>query len=702
MINVTNTGNVTLHTEANSTIDAQLTYSADSETGTVDGQIVTWNFDLTSGETKTIYLNATVNYPLVDCMLTTNAVNVLGSPDNGDDVFADYSLNITVCNASITALKVDLTADTASQGGIVQYQINVTNTGNVTLDVDVNDTLDTALLDYRSSSPNGTFSSPMVHWSITDLGPGETATIYLNATVGNVPDQCEITANDLYVLGTPDNGDSVEAYAETLNVTVCNANVSILKAVVTPTAMSPGDKVEWSLNVSNLGNVTFGTVLVQDTLPSGFQYNGSYSETDMNVSVSSNKRYVNWTFTDLAPGDSVVILFNSTVGLVANGTHYNNVSVRATPPNGNAITATSSASVGINAAAVNIDQSVSRSTLTERGRVVYEFTISNSGTVNLTVGARAQLPTGFTFVNANVTPTNNYTDNQTIEWSEIANLTPGSSIVIAYNVTTASSSGSYHNRINVTGTLPNGFNVTDNDSTTVVITVPSTSSGGSGGGAPLGSSNASSSTSSTYGNHVTTSSVDIGNDKTCQVIVTRDIQATSASTVLTTTLQNTGGEGCALTDYEFNDTMPAGFPAPSAVAFSPTPSVTFGRTVSFGFPSFLSGESKVLTYTVSSRLSTSIVSNFTNFTMAAKKTVAAAPVAPTEPEAQTGTTAPVVVPPKKPVQPPATVVTPIAEQPPQDNGFLSMLATILIVGVAIAIVGGVGYYVFVRKRRRGL
>ena len=113
----------------------------------------------------------------------------------------------------------------------------------------------------------------------------------------------------------------------------------------------------------------------------------------------------------------------------------------------------------------------------------------------------------------------------------------------------------------------------------------------------------------------------------CTVHISRGIESSNSVSVLTTTLVNTGGEACTLSEFVFRDTVPLAFANTSEIKFSTQYSSQDGQAVSFAFPSFAPGESKTLTYSVSRWARTSSVSNFTDYLMSAKQPAPAAPAA---------------------------------------------------------------------------
>jgi uncharacterized repeat protein (TIGR01451 family) len=469
-INITNTGNVTMTILVNDTIDSALTYNASSPTGTNISQNVNWTLsDVLAGETRTLYLNTTVNNYPSECQNTLNSLSVLGIPPNGNNVTASANLTVPICLANLSVIKLNQTALQPSPGGTVQFNITLNNTGNTSLTYYLLDTLPSGLT-YLASHPTGTNSSQNVNWS-GSLASGASTVFYLNATVNagvvNSTNPSRTLTNNVTVTASPPNGNNISA-ASSANITIYYANVSVLKVDITPTPVSSGGLVQWKINISNPGEVALAPVVVMDTLPENFTYNSSSVSYD---SISSDNRSINWSIASIAAGANSVIYLNSSVGSVANGTYYNNVTVIGVPPNGANVTASDSAAVGILAPGINVVKTASASSFTAGGQLTFTLTITNTGSSNLTVSVVDSLPSGITFVSANVTPTNS--SGQNITWNAFTNLSSGDSVSISYLVA-SSTAGSYSNNVSVTGTPASGYNVTDNTSLQFTVSAPAT------------------------------------------------------------------------------------------------------------------------------------------------------------------------------------------------------------------------------------
>ena len=209
------------------------------------------------------------------------------------------------------------------------------------------------------------------------------------------------------------------------------------------------------------------------------------------------------------------------------------------------------------------------------------------------------------------------------------------------------------------------------------------STSSNGGGAVGGGTPSSAKQSAIY-------SVDVGMGKFCNVSISRGLVSGTNKSVLTTTLQNIGGEGCSMTDYVFSDTAPSSFPVGlGAVSFSPTPSAIDGWKATFSFPTFAPGESKVLTYTADTWVKSSLLANFTVYTMTAKKQLPAA----AQPTINTTATPTVEEPSvwisrKLPTEQPAATAPSATPTLPSDSnpgifGLVAMLSAIVIVAGAV-------------------
>ena len=328
--------------------------------------IVTWTVDLAKGESQTFYVTA-----------VAEAYGVLSN-----NVFVgDKSASAVVTVPEIIPAK-SVDVENPNFGDTVTYTVTVTNNGVVDAkQVVVVDHLDKGLK-YVSSSHNGVYDevAHTVTW-VVDIAAGSS----LDLTVTAVADEYGVLTNDVTV------GD------KTASVDV-NVPEIIPTKDVNNTAPNFGDKVEYTITLSNNGVVDAKQVVVVDTLDEGLTF----------VSASDNgvwnpfKRTVTWTV-DLAKGESKVFTVIATVS--AYGNIPNTVSV-----------GDKSSSVNIAVPEIIPGKTVDVENPNFGDTVTYTVVVINNGVVDAKqVVVRDILDKGLKFVKA----TGEYTfdeDSRTVTW----------------------------------------------------------------------------------------------------------------------------------------------------------------------------------------------------------------------------------------------------------------------------------------------
>ena len=327
---------------------------------------ITWIIDLGAGESAVFSVNAAV-----EAYGNINNTVVVGNKS--------ATKNITV--PEITPIKkVENTVP--NFGEEVTYFISVFNSAIVDAkQVVVVDYLDKGLK-YVSSSHNGVYDevAHTVTW-VVDIGAGSS----LDLTVTAVANEYGVLTNDVTV------GD------KTASVDV-NVPEIIPTKDVNNTAPNFGDKVEYTITLSNNGVVDAKQVVVVDTLDEGLTF----------VSASDNgvwnpfKRTVTWTV-DLAKGESKVFTVIATVS--AYGNIPNTVSV-----------GDKSSSVNIAVPEIIPGKTVDVENPNFGDTVTYTVVVTNNGVVDAKqVVVRDILDKGLKFVKA----TGEYTfdeDSRTVTW----------------------------------------------------------------------------------------------------------------------------------------------------------------------------------------------------------------------------------------------------------------------------------------------
>ena len=340
-----------------------------------DSRTVTWIVDLAKGESQTFYVTAVAEaYGVL-----TNDVTVGDKTASADVVVPEI----------IPGKSVDV--ENPNFGDTVTYTVTVTNNGVVDAkQVVVRDILDKGLK-YVSSSHNGVYdeAAHTVTW-VVDIAAGS----YLDLTVTAVADEYGVLTNDVTV------GDKTASVDVTVPEIIPTKDVN-------NTAPNFGDKVEYTITLSNNGVVDAKQVVVVDSLDEGLTF----------VNASDNgvwnpfKRTVTWTV-DLAKGESKVFTVIATVS--AYGNIPNTVSV-----------GDKSSSVNIAVPEIIPGKTVDVENPNFGDTVTYTVVVTNNGVVDAKqVVVRDILDKGLKFVKA----TGEYTfdeDSRTVTW--IVDLAKGES-----------------------------------------------------------------------------------------------------------------------------------------------------------------------------------------------------------------------------------------------------------------------------------
>ena len=336
-------------------------YTFDEATNTV-----TWTVDLAKGESQTFYVTA-----------VSEAYGVLSN-----NVFVGDKIASAVVTVPEIIPGKSVDVENPNFGDTVTYTVTVTNNGVVDAkQVVVVDHLNKGLK-YVSSSHNGVYDevAHTVTW-VVDIAAGSS----LDLTVTAVANEYGVLTNDVTV------GD------KTASVDV-NVPEIIPTKDVNNTAPNFGDKVEYTITLSNNGVVDAKQVVVVDTLDEGLTF----------VSASDNgvwnpfKRTVTWTV-DLAKGESKVFTVIATVS--AYGNIPNTVSV-----------GDKSSSVNIAVPEIIPGKTVDVENPNFGDTVTYTVVVTNNGVVDAKqVVVRDILDKGLKFVKA----TGEYTfdeDSRTVTW----------------------------------------------------------------------------------------------------------------------------------------------------------------------------------------------------------------------------------------------------------------------------------------------
>jgi uncharacterized repeat protein (TIGR01451 family) len=209
---------------------------------------------------RVIYLEAMINSSKLGNL--TNNITVTGVPPSGDNVTANDSEDVRV---NTTSVSVNKTADptSGSNGTVVNFTINVTNTGNATLNpVIVTDTLPEGL-DYVSSTGILNTSNNNVTWNIGKLNESEPKVVYLEARINR--SESGVLINSAAAIGVPQMAVNVSAidYADIFvddNKTVLVLSLDTSGSMKKYYRLAPNESTEIVSGWSGFDNATVSIV----------------------------------------------------------------------------------------------------------------------------------------------------------------------------------------------------------------------------------------------------------------------------------------------------------------------------------------------------------------------------------------------------------------------------------------------------------
>jgi gliding motility-associated-like protein/uncharacterized repeat protein (TIGR01451 family) len=402
-LTVTNTGNVTITDIVK--LDKMVSY--DKNVGI-----------LAPGESISVDITYVVTQGDIDRGSIENIASVIGQDPEGSDTGDEDRVVIEVeKNPSISLTKTANKTSVSAAGEEIVYTLTVTNTGNLT----INDI---------------TKFDPMVSYenNVGSLAPNESASIDITYVVTQEDMDRGSIENIASVSGKDPNGENVSDEDSIVIDVEKNASFNILKSANKSTVSVAGEEIEYTITVTNTGNVTLDDVVVVDEL------------VNLNQNVGT-----------LAPGEnkSLSVSYVVTQSDMDNGSIVNIATVIGTDPDGNdAPGSEDDVTVVVEQnASISMSKTANKTIVNEADEeIVYTLTVTNTGNVTLSNVMVVDEKVG---VNQN-----------------IGTLLPGESTVInvIYTVTQADiDSGSILNIASVIGNDPKDEDASGEDSVTVNV-----------------------------------------------------------------------------------------------------------------------------------------------------------------------------------------------------------------------------------------
>jgi uncharacterized repeat protein (TIGR01451 family) len=310
-ISVKNSGNTKLDVAVSDDMwTAGKVNSAELDGTTIDVSSGSYTISgLDVGESKSI----TYTYTVTAEDVTNGTIDNAATADINEDGTPDAKHEITTPTGE-PSLIVDKTAseETVQVGAPITYTIEVKNDGySVINNVVVRDTLwteDTELT--ATGDVTGTYQvdEDGGKYYISEMKPGETLTItytYTPTEAGTLTNKVEVTADNLPDGEKPSDEVTVEVTPEPVSsLTVNKSLAQVNGSDYTGGKVSVGDKLTYTIQVTNTGNTTLSRVTVEDSL---------WNDGD-SIQVDGQLAYVadGGTYTikhEIAPDDMVTITY---------------------------------------------------------------------------------------------------------------------------------------------------------------------------------------------------------------------------------------------------------------------------------------------------------------------------------------------------------------------------------------------------------
>ncbi|MHA7131971.1 DUF7507 domain-containing protein [Algoriphagus namhaensis] len=358
----------------------------------------------------------TITQKDLDSGAVENTAAATGTTPAGQTV--DDEASVTVPAEQNPGISIVKTADreTYSQAGeVINYSLTITNTGNVTL-------APASLLDPLTGFDD----------SVEELAPGQVITLNPSYTVTQEDVDNGQIVNTASVTGVAPDLSEVTDEDEVAITAVQTPSIALVKEADVSSVDQAGDVINYTITVTNTGNITLVDGVVTDPL------------TDLDSPLA-----------DLAPGESVVI--NTTyevlqsdidAGLITNTAEVNALGKEGTPVDDDDTVEVEVIQLGL----INVTKTADVATYDAAGDVItYTIVVTNTGNVTLT----------------EVVVTDPLTDLD----EEIASLAPGQSQTFTETYTILQSdvdAGERENTASASGKDPNDEIIEDDDS--VILT----------------------------------------------------------------------------------------------------------------------------------------------------------------------------------------------------------------------------------------
>ncbi|QKW21200.1 DUF11 domain-containing protein [Kitasatospora sp. NA04385] len=299
--------------------DAAYDNDATASAGTVAyaAPILTWSGDLAASQSVTITYSVTVKQPDTGDHQLANAV--VGPADsNCASGSTDPACSSTVPIAELKIAKSSDAKSPVKPGDKITYTVVLTNPGTApytgaAITDDLSKDLDDATYDNDAKADSGTvsYAAPVLSWNGV-VPAGGSVTITYSVTVNKPAEGDKQVTNA--VVGPPDSNCPPGSTDPVCSTAGGIAQLTIAKTSDAKNPVKAGDKVTYTVTVTNTGTAAYPAAAFSDDLSKDLDdatYDGDAKASSGTVSYAAPA--LSWNG-DVAPGQSVTVTYSVTVG----------------------------------------------------------------------------------------------------------------------------------------------------------------------------------------------------------------------------------------------------------------------------------------------------------------------------------------------------------------------------------------------------
>ena len=296
-------------------VDPAVVYAGPAVISQTAGITFAWTItDLLPGDSGAIQVRAMVDPAAVSGTVVLNQAQIATTVPDLDPAnnVASVTTAIYISVADLQVTKVVEPAGPVQSGDLLTYTLTFTNAGPATaFHVVLTDVIPTLLVDpvvvYASPAVISQTAGITFAWTITDLLPGDSGAIQVQAIVDPAAVSGTVALNQAQIASTtPDLVPANNVASVTTTICIAVTDLQVLKTVEPAGPVQPGDLLTYTLTFANAGPATASHVVLTDVIPTLLVDPVVVYASPAVISQTTGITFA-WAIADLLPGDSGAI-----------------------------------------------------------------------------------------------------------------------------------------------------------------------------------------------------------------------------------------------------------------------------------------------------------------------------------------------------------------------------------------------------------